>query len=271
MNERHMEDLSWLGLDWDEGPDVGGPHPPYRQSESHSFYVEALHHLDRVGRLFPCDRSRSELQDIASAPHESSRPYPRSLRPERVEAGWLPSLLSSTTNTSAVRLKVDDGPITFSDCVHGDRTEDVGRTVGDFVLRRRDGIWAYQLAVVVDDGRQRITEVVRGADLLDSTARQIVLQRALGLPTPQYAHGPILIDASGTKLSKRHGSLSIRSLRGRSVSPRRVVGALARAVGIYDHPGEVTPQELIGSLRWQRVRKGPFPVSDQWLDEEGLR
>ena len=270
MNTRHMEDLAWLGLDWDEGPDSGGPNRPYRQSESHDFYVDALRRLDSAGRLFPCDRSRRELRDIASAPHAPSRPYPRSLRPTSVDPGWLEEVLSSHGSTAAVRLRVDDPPVTFVDRVHGERTEDVGRTVGDFVLRRRDGIWAYQLAVVVDDGRHGVTEVVRGADLLDSTARQIVLQRALGLPSPQYAHGPILVDTTGAKLSKRHGSLTLRSLRDLAVPPGRIVGALARAAGILERPGDAAPSDLLERFRWQRVRKSPIEVSSSWLDVEGL-
>lgn len=272
MNTRHMEDLGWLGLDWDEGPDIGGRHPPYRQSESHRFYIEALRRLDRAGRLFPCDRSRKELGDIASAPHETARRYPRSLRPSGpLQPGWLDRVLASERNPSAVRLRVDDPPIRFVDRVHGEQNEDVGRAVGDFVLRRRDGIWAYQLAVVVDDGRHGVTEVVRGADLLDSTGRQIVLQQALGLPTPSYAHGPVLVDSNGRKLSKRHGSLTIRSLRERSVPPQRILAALARALGILDHGNDATPQDLLDTFRWDRVRTTSVVVTDDWLRRESLR
>ena len=269
MNARQMEDLDWLGLDWDEGPQQGGPNEPYRQSECDTFYIEALRRLDQAGRIFPCNRSRKELQNAVGTSEAGS--YPRALRPSAVEPGWLDEVLDRAGTSPAVRFRVDDPPVAFRDRVHGEQVEDVGCTVGDFVLRRRDGIWAYQLAVVVDDGRQGVTEVVRGADLLSSTARQILLQRALDLPTPEYAHGPVLVDSDATKLSKRHGSLSIRSLRERSVPPARIVAALARAMGIYDGSEDVRPVDLLESFDLDHLRKGCIVVSDDWLAAEALR
>lgn len=268
MNTRHMEDLRWLGLDWDEGPDIGGPSPPYRQSWSHGFYTEALKQLDEQGRIFPCNRSRKEIQQLASG---SSRAYPAELRPNELPPGWLDLLLANESNGAAVRLRVDDGSIEFVDRVHGARCEEVSRSVGDFVLRRRDGIWAYQLAVVVDDARQGVTEVVRGADLLDSTARQIVLQRALDLATPSYAHGPVLVDENGVKLSKSHGALSVRSLRERAIPAPRIVAALARAIGILERPGDADAAELIDHFDWRDVRPGPVPITSEWLVAESLQ
>lgn len=268
MNTRHMDDLRWLGLDWDEGPDIGGPSPPYRQSSSHDVYTEALKRLEEHGRLFPCNRSRKQIQQLAPG---SSRAYPVELRPIELPQGWLDRLLANESNGQAVRLRVDDGLIEFIDRVHGKRSENVSQSVGDFVLRRRDGIWAYQLAVVVDDGRQGVTEVVRGADLLDSTARQIVLQRALDLPTPSYAHGPVLVDENGVKLSKSHGALSLRSLRERSIPARRIVSALARAIGILERPGGADPKDLIDDFDWSNVRSGPVPITAEWLEAESLQ
>ncbi|HLA64605.1 MAG TPA: glutamate--tRNA ligase family protein, partial [Rhodothermales bacterium] len=165
-----------LGLDWDEGPGDDpdgdadrGPHAPYRQSRRGAHYEAALARLAETGRLFPCRRSRRELQGVASAPHgpEGLPPYPASLRPPALAPDWYAH--PEARADAALRFRVDDGPVTFHDRVFGEVTEDVRATVGDFVLKRRDGLYAYQLAVVVDDLAMGVTEVVRGADLLDST------------------------------------------------------------------------------------------------------
>lgn len=206
MAEAAMEDLAWLGLDWDEGP--------YVQSERSVFYEVALARLAAAGRLFPCRRSRKDLQSIASAPHgpEGSSPYPAVFRPqsrpEHLEPGWFEQL-----SDAAIRFKVHDRLVEWIDRVYGRQTERVDQTVGDFVLKRRDGLYAYQLAVVVDDLLMGITEVVRGADLLDSTARQIQLIEALGGTRLVYAHVPLVVNAQGEKLSKRDAGLTLRSLR----------------------------------------------------------
>ena len=251
--ERQMEDARWLGLDWDEGPDVGGPHGPYRQSERDGLYEAALRRLAEAGRLFPCRVSRKDLQELASAPHgaEGLPPYPASLRPNRLGADWF-----ETETDCAFRLRVDPEAVTFKDRVVGRVTEDVSTSVGDFVLKRRDGVYAYQLAVVVDDLAMGATEVVRGADLLDSTARQILLTRALGGVPPTYAHVPLLVAEDGRKLSKREGDLTLCALRDAGVRPDAVVAWLSEALGQHGR----TPPEVAAAFDASRVPTDPILV-----------
>ena len=268
--ERQMEDARWLGLDWDEGPDVGGPHGPYRQSERGALYEAALARLARAGRLFPCRLSRSDLRDLATAPHDGPGlpPYPAALRPAPLADGWFDD--AQARADAALRFRVDGGPVAFEDRVGGRVKEDVGATTGDFVLRRRDGVTAYQLAVVVDDLAMGVTEVVRGRDLLGSTARQIFLTRALGGAVPAYAHVPLLVGADGEKLSKRDGSLTIRSLREAGAAPEAVVGWLAAALG-QPGAGRRTPPEVAASFDWSHVRPDPVAVPDDLPARLGAR
>lgn len=246
--ERQIEDLRWLGIDWDEGPDVGGPHGPYRQSERGAIYEEALAQLAAGGHLFPCRRSRKDIQELASAPHGSDGlpPYPAAWRPTDLAPDWYAAL--GENPDCALRFHVDADQVTFTDRILGEVTEDVSATVGDFVLRRRDGVFAYQLAVVVDDLAMGVTEVVRGADLLDSTARQIQLIRALGGEVPAYAHLPLLVAEDGAKLSKRNEALTIRSLRKRGVAPEAVVGALVSALDANDGAAPVSAAALVEQI-----------------------
>ncbi len=260
MAALQMEDLAWLGLDWDEGPDLGGPFAPYIQSDRLASYEEALAQLAAAGRLFPCRRSRKDLQSLASAPHgpEGGTPYPASFRPQRLEPDWFERLgraAQPDAADAAIRFLVHDRAVVWLDLVQGERSEQVDQTVGDFVLKRRDGLYAYQLAVVVDDLAMGITEVVRGADLLDSTARQIQLVEALGGEPPAYAHVPLVVNARGEKLSKRDHGLTLRSLRDTGLPPDAVSGYLAFSLGLLDRPEPVPPGELIPLFSWQRVRR----------------
>lgn len=260
--EAAMEDLAWLGLDWDEGPDVGGPHAPYRQSERSELYRRALAHLVEIERLFPCRHSRKELAEIASAPHghDGSPPYPKSLRPRELPSDWFHKLEKPDPGDpgAALRFLVDDAPVTFRDRVFGEITERVDETVGDFVLRRRDGLCAYQLAVVVDDLAMDVTEVVRGSDLLGSTARQIQLFKSLrGVvgrgDTPVWGHVPLVLNAEGEKLSKRDRGLTLRSLRTSGARPETLVGWLGWSLGLLDEPDPCRAEELIPAFTWQRI------------------
>jgi glutamyl-tRNA synthetase len=254
-----LEDLAWLGLDWDEGPDAGGPFAPYVQSERAAFYETALQRLAAGGRLFPCRLSRRDLAAIASAPHGAEEaPYPAALRPRELDPGWFAR--DEATRDAALRFRVDAGPVTFDDRVQGALTERVDLTVGDFVLRRRDGLWAYQLAVVVDDLAMEIDEVVRGADLLASTARQIQLIRALGGEPPAYAHVPLLLDAAGGKLSKRDDSLTLGSLRAAGVRPEALTGYLAHSLGLLDRPEPCRPADLVAAFDWARIGRADWPL-----------
>ena len=218
--ERQMRDARWLGIDWDEAP--------VWQSARGAHYDAALRRLAADGLLYPCRVSRKELRAIASAPHGPGLPpFPASLRSPApsgfAEAPW--------PDDAALRFRIDSAPVTFHDAVVGPVTEDVPRAVGDVVLRRRDGVVAYQLAVVVDDLAQGVTEVVRGRDLLGSTARQIVLARALGGPVPRFGHVPLVVAPDGEKLSKRDGALSLAALRDAGARPEAVVAWLAEALG----------------------------------------
>jgi glutamyl/glutaminyl-tRNA synthetase len=255
------EDVRWLGLDWDEGPDIGGRFGPYSQSERRSFYLDAWRKLRDSGLIYPCTCSRKDLERALSAPHEESLHGAESNRgaqpgpPEH--AGFAcagvekpsPALgkdLSAQPGAAAVqsvpddelpypgtcrekietakdydspagvswRFKVPDGKfLSFNDGYFGRQEFVAGRDFADFLLWRRDDIPAYQLAVVVDDAAMQITEVVRGADLLKSTARQLLLIRALGYPVPAYFHCPLLRDEKNVRLAKRHDALSLRKLR----------------------------------------------------------
>lgn len=236
---RILEDLAWLGLDWDEGPDVGGPAGPYVQRWRSNRYLEALDRLARDGRLFPCFCSRADLARASGAPHDPSDEGPRypgtcrSLNGAELAARRM-------ARQPSLRLCVEPGTVTFEDALAGRVEQDVSAAVGDFILRRADGLFAYQLAVVVDDGNMGIERVVRGDDLLLSTPRQLLLYRALGLPPPAFAHVPLVLGPDGRRLSKRHGDLSLRALREAGVSPGRVVGWLAASLGlcsIGEEPG----------------------------------
>ncbi len=233
--EAILEDLRWLGIDWDEGPDVGGAHGPYLQSARHSLYEAALQRLSGRGRVFECFCSRADIARAASAPQagDEGPRYPgtcRDLTPEEKAA----RARRHPGRQSALRLRVAPGSIAFDDGVIGQCSFDLSATCGDFVLRRADGLFAYQLATAVDDGLMGITHVLRGDDLLASTPRQIEILRLLGLPVPRYAHVPLLLGADGQKLSKRLGSSTIASLRARHLAPERVVAALAMSAGLTD-------------------------------------
>jgi glutamyl/glutaminyl-tRNA synthetase len=205
-----IHDLRWLGLLWNEGPDCGGPHAPYAQSQRRSFYLGAWRKLRDSGVLYPCTCSRKDLPQAASAPNDTDDEplYPRTCR-GRTDA-------SAFQHPAGVnwRFRVPDGErLCFDDLRLGHQAFIAGRDFGDFIIWRRDDVPAYQLAVVVDDAEMEITEVVRGADLLKSTARQILIYRALGIEPPQFYHCDLVRDESGVRLAKRHDALSVRRLR----------------------------------------------------------
>ena len=266
MAAAQIEDLAWLGLDWDEGPDLGGPFAPYEQSRRSAFYEAALHRLAAAGRLFPCRLSRKDLQAVASAPHGGEEaPYPPSLRPRDLDPDWFERLCAAERPSAAVRFLVDSRPVSFVDRVQGPIAERVDLTVGDFVLKRRDGLWAYQLAVVVDDLAMEIDDVVRGSDLLASTARQIQLIEALGGTPPAYAHVPLLVNAPGEKLSKRDQGLTLRSLRDAGVAPEAVAGYLAHSLGLLDRPEPCRPADLLPVFAWEKVGRADWRLPEDLL------
>ncbi|HUP24402.1 MAG TPA: tRNA glutamyl-Q(34) synthetase GluQRS [Thermoanaerobaculia bacterium] len=270
MAEQQQRDLEWLGLDWDEGPNAGGSHPPYVQAERFGIYAATLRRLERDGRLFPCSLSRRELESIASAPHgREGSPYPASLRPLDVGPGWLERVLAGEVRVDAVRFRVEPGEVRWNDLLLGPQCERVDVEVGDFVLRRRDGLWAYQLAVVVDDVAMAITEVVRGADLLSSTGRQILLFEALGAAPPSFGHVPLLLGPGGQKLSKRARSLTLGSLREAGIPAEQVVGYLAWTLGLRDRVEPVRSRDLIESFSWAAIAREAVLVPDDLAQRLG--
>jgi glutamyl-tRNA synthetase len=265
-----MEDLRWLGLDWDEGPDIspqsvdlghsgdrvphplrhearldseispaaeggniGGPFGPYSQSRRRNFYLDAWRALRSTGLIYPCTCSRKDLERALSAPHEDSiqeevGPHPPAPDDELPYPGTCRDKASTAQDYDSPagvswRFRVPDGEtISFHDGRFGPQRFTAGRDFSDFLLWRRDDIPAYQLAVVVDDEAMRITEVVRGADLLKSTARQLLLIRALRYSVPAYYHCPLLRDENHLRLAKRHDALSLRTLREQGVKPEEL-------------------------------------------------
>lgn len=210
-----LEDLHWFGFEWREGPDVGGPFGPYNQSERYAFYRAALERLRLGGSIYPCTCSRKDIQAAITAPHAENDEepiYPGTCRQNQ------PSAIG--TRKFSWRFRVPDGEmISFVDGNCGELQFVAGKDFGDFIVWRGDDVPAYQLACVADDAAMRITEVVRGADLLVSTARQILLYRALGLTPPDFFHCALMLDATGVRLAKRHDSLSLRQLRAQGATP----------------------------------------------------
>lgn len=216
-----VEDLRWLGIEWQEGPDVGGPLGPYEQSRRRDFYLKAWRKLRDTGYIYPCTCSRKDLALAAAAPNEGDDEpiYPGRCRARIGEARKYESPAGVNW-----RFRVPDGePVSFDDGKQGGQTYVAGLDFGDFVIWRRDDVPAYQLAVVVDDFAMQITEVVRGADLLKSTARQLLLIRALDYSIPGYYHCDLMRDDAGVRLAKRHDALSLRALRDSGMSPREVL------------------------------------------------
>ena len=252
-----LTDLRWLGLDWDEGPGRPGIHGPYIQSQRLALYDAALSTLRQRGLLYPCYCTRRELAAIASAPHadEAAPRYPGTCRTlsirerrERERAGRRPSL----------RFIAPDTPITFHDAVAGTITENVAATVGDFIVRRSDGVIAYQLAVVVDDALMGITQVVRGMDLLTSTARQLALFDALGYPRPhEFAHVPLAHDTAGQRMSKRDQSEGIAPIQARGAAPEDVLGALAASGGFWPAHMPASLDDLLDAYDVSRLSRAP--------------
>ena len=215
-----IDDLRWFGIQWQEGPDVGGPFAPYEQSRRRDLYLAAWRRLLAAGAIYPCTCSRKDLAGAAQAPHEGA-----DTNDEPIYPGTCRGRVSDARDPRGVnwRFRVPDGDVLGFDDQHlGFQQYCAGADFGDFLVWRRDDVPSYQLAVVVDDEAMCITEGVRGADLLKSTARQILLQRALGAPTPSYHHCDLVTDDAGVRLAKRHDALSIRELHASGKSPEQI-------------------------------------------------
>ncbi len=245
----NLEELRWLGLDWDEGPDVGGPHGPYLQSQRTERYEAAL---ERLPGVFECYLSRRDLTELASAPHGRAPVYGARQRRANLRVA---EDRSARGKRPSLRFRAPPGELEFDDVLAGPQRFDAERDAGDIVVRRADGVWAYHLAVVVDDAAMGVSEVVRGDDLLPATAAQLLLYRALGETPPAYLHVPLLLDADGERMAKRRGSLTLRALREAGVAAERVVGALAAGLGLIEPRTVVRPADLLPAFTPARVTR----------------
>jgi len=241
--ERMLYDLRWLGLDWDEGPDIGGPYAPYTQSERQEIYASYLQRLADKGLIYPCYCSRAEIARAASAPQGDEGPrYPGTCR-NLTQAQR--RQYEADKRRPSLRFRVDDERIvSFTDLLAGPLEQQVHQTIGDFIVCRSDGLFAYQFAVVVDDALMRINQVVRGADLLQSTPRQVLLYEALEYQVPTFAHVPLLLDEHGKRFSKRIQSAGLEPLRAARATPAQVVGLLAADCGLVEKGEQLTASEL---------------------------
>ncbi len=250
-------DLRWLGLDWDEGPDVGGPFSPYTQSLRGGIYQEQLNFLTEHDLAYPCWCSRSDILAAGAAPNApiaGSVPYSGACRdPERREQ----LRRARPTRRPAYRFRVDTRNVTFFDAVVGTCAFPLTAGGDDFVIQRSDGVPAYQLAVVVDDAAMRIGQVVRGDDLLDSTPRQILLYEALGLKSPTWAHVPIVRDETGVRLAKRDNSAGIAAARRAGEHPEPWIGRLASGCGLVSAGTACTARELRDAFDSKKLAPQP--------------
>ncbi|WP_130868709.1 tRNA glutamyl-Q(34) synthetase GluQRS [Intestinimonas massiliensis (ex Afouda et al. 2020)] len=253
------DDLLWLGLDWDEGYGKGGPHGPYRQSDRTELYAAAFRKLEEQGLIYPCFCTRAERL-AASAPHRSDGQTVYSGKCRNLTEEQRTEL--ARTRRPAWRLIVPDREVSFTDGVQGRFEENLLWDCGDFILRRSDGVYAYQLAVVYDDGAMAVNQVVRGRDLLDSTPRQLYLYELLGLTPPEFYHVPLLVAPDGRRLSKREKDLDMGALRQR-FTPAELTGLLAFWAGQLEKPEPVTPAELARIFDWSKVPENDITIGNE--------
>ena len=247
-----QRDFEALGLFWDEGP--------YFQHDREEAYRAAFDELSAQGLVYPCFCTRADLH-AASAPHRGEKAvYPGTCR----DLTDTERACRAQKRTPAQRLRVSDEGVSLVDSVQGPYSQNLARDCGDFLVRRSDGAFAYQLAVVVDDARMGVTEVVRGRDLLASTPRQIFLQQALGLATPEYFHTPLLVNGQGVRLSKRDGALDFGALR-RKFTPRQLLGRLAALAGLLPTPESISLQTLTALFSWPAVHSADIAVPEEWF------
>lgn len=253
-----LDDLRFLGLTFDEGEGVGGPHEPYCQSDRKREYEATFRVLQEKGAVYPCFCSRSELH-AASAPHTADG--------RTVYSGKCRSLCAddikkrSELHAPAYRLCMPREEIVFEDRHYGRQMQRLDREWGDIVVRRSDGIFAYQMAVVADDADMEITEVVRGSDLLSSVAPQVYIYRLLGKKPPVFAHVPLLLAPDGRRLSKRDRDLDMGALRNRFASPEPLIGKLLYLAGLLEKAEPISALEAVGIFSWEKLTKEDITVS----------
>lgn len=260
--EQALADLRWLGLDWDEGPDVGGPHAPYVQSQGIVHYAAARDRLLAQGLIYPCVCSRSDVDAAQGAPHdgEDGPRYPGTCR-GRFDSFDEAAATLPPARLPAWRFRAPNEAVIFHDGFCGEIMANVAERDGDFVLaRHREGA-GYMLGVVVDDARMGITEVLRGDDLLPATPRQLLLYRALGLTAPQFVHVPLVVGPDGRRLAKRHGDTRIALLREQGMPPQQVVGTLANWCGWAAAAESLLPSDLITRFDMRKLPKEPVVLT----------
>ena len=267
-DDQLLIDLRWLGLDWDEGPDVGGRHGPYRQSERIAAYDAVIDHLLAQDAAFLCACSRADVNRAASAPHggaEDGARYPGTCR----TLGWaeVKAKAAALGRTPSVRFRGEGQPwpSSFVDGIRGSIDPLGGAGIDDFVIRRADGVAAYQLAVMLDDAAMRITDVVRGDDLLASTPRQLALYTVLGKPAPRFSHVPLVLAPGGQRLAKRTRPPSVADLRRRGVAPAVLVGALAASAGLAPPGVALAARDLVADFDRSRIIRTPVELAVEGL------
>ena len=259
-----LDDLHWLGLDWDEGPDTGGPHAPYVQTSRRALYRQALQQLHAQKIVYPCICSRRDVEAGQSAPQsgEDGLAYDGTCRGRFASYAAACAALPPE-RLPAWRFQVPaEAVTTFDDGFHGPQQQQVAETVGDFVIARDPDGAGYMLAVVVDDAAMGITEVVRGDDLLAATHRQLLLYRALGLTPPRFIHVPLVVSPEGRRLAKRHGDTRIAAIRAAGVTPETVVGVLAWWCGWAAWGETLKPSDLLNRANLSTLTREPAVLTD---------
>jgi glutamyl-tRNA synthetase len=261
-----IDDLRWLGLDWDEGPDVGGPQAPYVQTERSGLYQAALDELRRADRIYPCTCTRGDVAAAASAPHvgQEGPRYPGT-------CAWRTARdADKLREPYCWRLRATSRVRALDDLVAGRQTLNVHRDLGDFVVAKADGTPAYQLAVVVDDHAMQVSEVLRGNDLLPSAFRQLELYEFFGWTPPDFAHVPLVVGTDGRRLAKRHGDTRIARLRQADASPQGLIGWLACSAGLRTTGAPISAAELLNEFTLARLPPDPTILTPAAISELGL-
>lgn len=253
--QQAIDDLRWLGLDWDEGPDIGGPHAPYVQSERLKLYQDAFEHLKNAEQIYPCTCSRSDVAAAASAPHVGQE---GPLYPGTCSARQSSDAMNLGGQNYSWRYRTSKRHRQFVDRIAGLRGCQLDTELGDFVIFKSDGSPAYQLAVVVDDHAMGITEVVRGDDLLPSTFRQLEIYEFFGWTPPGFAHAPLVVGTDGRRLAKRHGDTRLSKLRQDGMAAEQLVGLLAWSCGLRPMGTSASAQSLLADFDLARLPAQPF-------------
>ncbi len=259
-----LVDLRWLGLDWDEGPDVGGPSAPYSQSERSELYDELLERLKANESVYPCTCTRADVSRASSAPHlEDEGPtYPGTCSIRHVS-----DAKNLGDRPFAWRFRVPAGPVDWNDLFLGRVAVDPSRVGGDFIVARQNAGFSYQLGVVADDAAMGVSQVIRGTDLVPSTPRQILLYRQAGRPEPTFGHVSLAVESNGRRLAKRDGSLKLATLRENGVDGRLLIGALVHSCGWTEAIRPMVPRDAIGLFNPDALPKEPWVVTREWLEE----